>query len=189
MWASVSMRRAALCAASVSSWGGTVQNARVLHVACRKGRVSDPCAILTVRCSARAARRAPHRTAPGAAPPLSARAAGRAAYRRARSVPRRARGGAAARRPGAPSAHDKFYKAQDTASIQRMLNQKHLRFINCSEDGDYAQGWYLHAVEDANDMHGYVKEMPDASWRRWDNAAKAWVDIEDSVPPVIHASY
>ena len=35
MWASVSMRRAALCAASVSSWGGTVRNARVLHVACR----------------------------------------------------------------------------------------------------------------------------------------------------------
>ena len=35
MWASVSMRRAALCAASVSSWGGTVRNARVLHAACR----------------------------------------------------------------------------------------------------------------------------------------------------------
>ena len=35
MWASVSMRRAALCAASVSSWGGTVRNARVLHVGCR----------------------------------------------------------------------------------------------------------------------------------------------------------
>ena len=35
MWASVSVRRAALCAASVSSWGGTVWNARVLHVACR----------------------------------------------------------------------------------------------------------------------------------------------------------
>ena len=35
MWASVSVRRAALCAASVSSWGGTVRNARVLHVACR----------------------------------------------------------------------------------------------------------------------------------------------------------
>jgi len=35
MWASVSMRRAALCAALVSSWGGTVRNARVLHVACR----------------------------------------------------------------------------------------------------------------------------------------------------------
>ena len=35
MWASVSVRRAALCAASVSSWGGTVRNTRVLHVACR----------------------------------------------------------------------------------------------------------------------------------------------------------
>ena len=35
MWASVSMRRAALCAASVSSWGGTVRNTRVLQVACR----------------------------------------------------------------------------------------------------------------------------------------------------------
>ena len=36
MWASVSMRRAALCAVSVSSWGGTVRNARVLHVhSCR----------------------------------------------------------------------------------------------------------------------------------------------------------
>ena len=35
MWASVSIRRAALCAALVSSWGGTVRNARVLHVACR----------------------------------------------------------------------------------------------------------------------------------------------------------
>ena len=33
MWASVSVRRAALCAASVSSWGGTVRNTRVLHVA------------------------------------------------------------------------------------------------------------------------------------------------------------
>ena len=32
MWASVSMRRAALCAASVSSWGGTVWKARELHV-------------------------------------------------------------------------------------------------------------------------------------------------------------
>ena len=27
MWASVSVRRAALCAASVSSWGGTVKSA------------------------------------------------------------------------------------------------------------------------------------------------------------------
>ena len=35
MWASVSVRRAALCAASVSSWGGTVRKARVLHVGCR----------------------------------------------------------------------------------------------------------------------------------------------------------
>ena len=35
MWASVSVRRAALCAASVSSWGGTVRNARVLHMGCR----------------------------------------------------------------------------------------------------------------------------------------------------------
>ena len=35
MWASVSVRRAALCAALVSSWGGTVRNTRVLHVACR----------------------------------------------------------------------------------------------------------------------------------------------------------
>ena len=34
MRASVSMRRAALCAASVSSWGGTVRNVRVLHVGC-----------------------------------------------------------------------------------------------------------------------------------------------------------
>ena len=40
MWASVSMRRAALCAASVSSWGGTVRNARVLHVACRFAKTS-----------------------------------------------------------------------------------------------------------------------------------------------------
>ena len=35
MWASVSVRRAALCAASVSSWGGTVQKARVLSAAGR----------------------------------------------------------------------------------------------------------------------------------------------------------
>ena len=35
MWASVSVRRAALCAASVSSWGGTVRKARVQHVGCR----------------------------------------------------------------------------------------------------------------------------------------------------------
>ena len=35
LWASVSVRRAALCAASVSSWGGTVRKARALHVGCR----------------------------------------------------------------------------------------------------------------------------------------------------------
>ena len=60
----------------------------------RKGRcVSDPCAILTVRCSARAARRAPQRTSPRAA-------AGRAPPSTpcgARSVPHRA---STARREG-----------------------------------------------------------------------------------------
>ena len=97
--------------------------------------------------------------------------------------------------PGAPndyvlaSAYDKFYKELDSMSIQGMLNQKHLKFFNCAEDGSYAQGWYLHAVEDSNDTHGYAKEMPDGLWRRWDDAAKAWVDIEDTVPPVIHARY
>ena len=42
MWASVSMRRAALCAASVSSWGGTVRNTRVLHVGCRLANTVGP---------------------------------------------------------------------------------------------------------------------------------------------------
>ena len=87
------------------------------------------------------------------------------------------------------SAYDEFYKKLDSVSIQQMLNQKHLTFFNCSEDGSYAQGWYLHAVKDANDRQGYAKEMPDASWRQWDNAAMGWVDIEDTVPPVIHARY
>ena len=85
------------------------------------------------------------------------------------------------------SALDSFQKAQQSAN--HMLNQKHLRFFNRAEDGYYAQGWYLHAVEDLNDTHGYAKEMPDGSWRRFDNAAKVWVDIEDTVPPVIHARY
>ena len=56
----------------------------------------------------RGARRTVPRRAPphpsAHAPQGAQRTAGRAAYRRARSVPRRARGGAAAPRPGAPSA-------------------------------------------------------------------------------------
>ncbi len=79
-------------------------------------RLSDLCAKLTVRGSARAARRAPQRTAPAATPALSARAArvrghslarrradrpgapraARTIPPRTRSEPRRARGGAAA---------------------------------------------------------------------------------------------
>ena len=59
----------------------------------RKGQcVSDPCAKLTVRGSARAARRAPQRTAPAAGPtPQRARrtAAGPAAWRAARTGPAR----------------------------------------------------------------------------------------------------
>ena len=93
---------------------------------------------------------------------------------------------------------DSFQKAQESANLrlsEHMLNQKHLRFLLRPEDGCYAQGWYLHAVKHLDDMHGYAKEMPDASWRRWDpsrpqdNAAIGWVDIEDTVPPVIHARH
>ena len=45
-WASVSVRRAALCAASVSSWGGTVLKARVLHVlGCRLANTALACPV------------------------------------------------------------------------------------------------------------------------------------------------
>ena len=50
MWASVSMRRAALCAASVSSWGGTVWKARELHVGCRLANTARLRAALVGAC-------------------------------------------------------------------------------------------------------------------------------------------
>ena len=105
----------------------------------RKGRrVSDPCAILTVRCSARAARRAPHRTAPGAAPPLSARApplSARAAYRAARgAAQRRAGRGRRAHRCAAPhrspertSAPRRAAAAHALSTSRSVLHTDHLR--------------------------------------------------------------
>ena len=69
-----------------------------------------------------------------------------------------------------------------------LVNRPHLTFMYSDTDSD-APGYYLVAVKDLDDNRGYAKEMPDASWREWDNAAMAWVDIEDTAPPVIHAKY
>ena len=48
-------------------------------------------------------------------------------------------------------------------------------------------GCDLVALKNWDDNRGYAKEMPDGTWRQFKD--KVWVDIEDSVPPVIHASY
>ena len=57
-------------------------------------------------------------------------------------------------------------------------------------DGDArdAPGFYLVAVKGYHER-AFLKEMPDASWRAWNEDAKEWVDIQESVPPLIHASY
>ena len=91
-----------------------------------------------MRCSARAARRAPHRTAPGAAPPLSARApplSARAAYRAARgAAQRRAGRGRRAHRCAAPhrspertSAPRRAAAAHALSTSRSVLHTDHLR--------------------------------------------------------------
>ena len=67
-----------------------------------------------------------------------------------------------------------------------LLNRPHLTFMYSDTDGD-APGYYLVALKNWDDNRGYAKEMPDGTWRQFKD--KVWVDIEDSVPPVIHASY
>ena len=85
------------------------------------------------------------------------------------------------------SALDKSIKDKGFQDLS-LVNRPHLTFRYSDTDGD-APGYYLFALKNWDDNRGYAKEMPDGSWRQWNNADKVWVDIEDSVPPVIHASY
>ena len=66
-----------------------------------------------------------------------------------------------------------------------LTRRPHLTFLHRDDHGD-TPGYYLCAVKDSEDRYGYAKEMPDSSWRVWDERVDAWVEIATHL---LHATY